>query len=306
MGIEFPLTPQSVRLLLNSRDFSSQFSLSSDQIKEICASGAIVGSTINRFAHLDRGMNTARQLIDEYEKKDKSFPSGMVIMADSMAKSQGRFDRDWFAPVGGIWLALVMVNTLLPQISRLYPLAAGIACCEFIRHYNIDARLKWVNDVLVRGKKTAGILTETCFGRKSKEEYIIIGLGINVNNHSFPAELQDEAVSMRTELGEKIDLNKAILDLLACLAWNMGLLCFDEKTFLADFEENDRSKLLIPARWRQLSDCPGRKVKFGFNVRENPQYEARVTGLDESGGLQLLLADGSRITEYGGEIIYLD
>ncbi len=306
MGVKNSLTPQAVHRLLKAENFPPYSSPSPEHIREIVNYGAIVASTIHHFDNLDRGMDKARQLIDDYEESRRSFPSGMVIIADSMRKSAGRFGRDWHAPAGGIWLALIMVNTLIPKISRMYPLAAGIACCEFVRDYDINARLKWVNDVQVKGKKMAGILTETHIGQNSREEYIIIGLGINVNNRRFPPELENEAVAMRQLLGRKINLSTATPRLLARLAWNMGLLCFDEKKILTSYDKNKDQKLFVPARWRQLSDSLGRRVKFGFNVRENPQYKATILDIDNYGGLELLLADGSRITEYGGEIIYLD
>ncbi len=306
MGVKFHLTPQAVRSFLLDRKHSPDSPLSHDHIQEICKYGAVVGSTIHQFDYLDRGMDKARQLIDNYEKKGKSFPSGMVIIADSMTMSVGRFGRQWHAPVGGIWLALVMVNTLIPSISRLYPLAAGVACCEFIRNCHIDARLKWVNDIHIRGKKLAGILTETHIGKNSKEEYIIIGLGINVNNQHFPPYLEQEAGSMCDELGQSLNLSRETGKLLADLAWNIGLLCFDERKKMEASGINQQHRSLLLARWRQLSDSMGRKVQFGFNARETPQYKATVTGLDETGGLRLTLADGSLLTEHGGEIIYLD
>ena len=306
MGVKFHLTPQAVRRFLHDKKHSFDSRLSHRHIQEICKYGAVVGSTIHQFDYLDRGMDKARKIIGEYEEEGKSFPSGMVIAADSMTMSVGRFGREWHAPVGGIWLALVMVNTLIPSISRLYPLAAGVACCEFIRSYHIDARLKWVNDIHVRGKKMAGILTETHIGRNSKEEYIIIGLGINVNNQHFPPALEQEAGSMSNELGHSLNLSLETGKLLADLAWNIGLLCFDERKKMTAAGINQQHGSLLLARWRQLSDTMGRKVQFGFNAREIPQYEATVTGLDETGGLRLMLADGSLLTEHGGEIIYLD
>ena len=305
MGVE-SLAPRTVRCLLDARPVCSKSPLNSEHIREVKKYGAFIASTIHQFDHLDRGMDRAREIIDDYEKDSRSFPGGMVIMARSMAKSVGRFGRDWHAPNGGLWLTLVMVNTMIPAISRLIPLAAGVACCEFIRDYNINARLKWVNDVLVRGKKIAGILTETHRGKKSGEEYILIGLGVNVNNDRFPPELAGEALAMRSELGRELDLTRGAHELLAALAWNMGLLFFDEKNLLAARGESRQPQSLLLQRWRQLSDTLGRRVKFGFNVRETPQYEATVIGIDQAGGVQLELIDGSHITEYGGEIIYIE
>lgn len=252
-------------------------------------------------------MDEARRLIASHEEEQRSFPSGLTIVADSLTAGKGRFRRPWHAPIGGIWLTLVLVNTLLPENARLLPLAAGVACCETMRQFGIDAQVKWVNDVHVQGRKAAGILLETVFGQSSGEEYVLIGAGINVNNRDFPPELDAIAVSMAQILGGELDLEAVACDLLAKFAWYIGLLYRQEECTLAE-----RQPLAAFAggglldRWRQLSDSIGRRVQFGYDVQQQPQFTARVLGLDDDGGLRLLVEDGVEISEYAGEIIYLD
>ncbi|MCI5126496.1 MAG: biotin--[acetyl-CoA-carboxylase] ligase [Candidatus Electrothrix sp. AR5] len=122
-----------------------------------------------------------------------------------MTESSGRFDRTWHAPEGGLWLAMAWPDILLPEFTRLLPFAVGAACCRAVRLCGVDARLKWVNDVLVAGKKLAGILCTT-MQSSGGDRYHLLGVGINVNNQVFPRELQGRATSLRSELSRKIDL----------------------------------------------------------------------------------------------------
>lgn len=279
-----------------------------EMVEQVLAHGAVVGSRIEVFAQQGRCMDYARKLIREHEAADRSFPSGLVFIARELSAGRGRFDRSWHAPPGGLWLTLVLVNTLLPQHGRFYSLAAGVACAETIRSFGIDARIKWVNDILVGPAKLAGILIETDRGLLGREEYVLIGIGINVNNDLFPSELNGLALSMKEAKGGELDLEQVTDCLLAKLRWNIGLLHHVEARQLAEEGDSGEPPPSHPllAAWRKLSDTIGRRVLFGFDIQKAPQYEAVVEDIDPGGGLVLrLAADGRRITEYAGEIIYL-
>lgn len=279
-----------------------------EAVAEVYRYGAIVGSEIQSFASLDRGMAYAKKLIHDCEQQDRSFASGTAIFADQLADGQGRFGRYWHAPPGGVWMTVAFANTLLPESTSLYPLAAGLACCETIREYDVAGQLKWVNDVHVGGKKIAGILTETVIGPRHGEEYVLVGIGVNVNNESFPPELADLALSMRSVLGVSLDLEMFAARLLAKLSWSIGLLHYEEKARLQGDDGSARieAEPLLVKMWRQASDTIGRKVLFGYDVQKNPQYEAVVEGLSPDGGIMLRhLADNVSVVEYSGEITYL-
>ncbi len=237
------------------------------------------------------------------EVRDTTTPSpatGQVVRADRLTGSSGRFDRYWHAPAGGLYLALLWADTLLPDFSRLLPFAAGIACCETVREFISAARLQWVNDVRIGGKKICGILSETVAGAEG-EQFHLIGIGINANIREFPVELAPVATSFYLETGAKVDLDQLCALLLARLQWNIGLLYYSEEQFLAG-TAGEESMLL--RRWRQLSDTLGRSVTYGYDVQTRPLYQARALEIDTGGGLVMRLADGSMITEYSGEIIY--
>ncbi len=268
--------------------------------------GGVVGSRIERFDRRGRCMDYGRDLIRRAEEEDRSFPSGTVLIASELTAGKGRFARLWHAPQGGLWLTLILVNTLLPEHGRFYPLAVGVALCEAVRSFGVDAHLKWVNDVHVKNRKLAGVLIETERGPRFGEEYILIGIGLNVNNDVFPPELIDSAVSLRQLLGRELDVDEVAGQLLAKLAWNIGLLHHAEAEALHAAGEPVPPHPIL-ARWLALSDTIGRRVRFGFDVQREPQYEAVVQGLDHAGGLILRLSeDDTTVIEHAGEILYLD
>lgn len=271
--------------------------------------GSYIGSSFEHLEATERLMDHAREQIALYETSGKSYPSGFVYSADQLFSSKGRFQRSWHAPEGGIWIALVLVNTLLPESSTLIPLAAGAACCEAVRCFGVAASVKWVNDVHVQGKKIAGILTECFTGPVFGEEYIIVGIGLNVNNQVFPAELEGTAASMSMFGPGTFDLEAVRRQLLAKLAWNIGLLHYEEERRLraGDLEQNGATSATHPliASWRRLSDTLGKHIHFGFNVIEKIHYSAKVIDIDNFGRLVMRLPDGVTITENSGEILYV-
>lgn len=311
MGIDHSLTPELVQQLITSEEVPfRRLDFPEETVLQILRYGAYVGHRIALFSQIDRGMDYGRQLLQDHESEGKSFPSGFTIVAERLRCGKGRFRREWHAPAGGVWMTVIIANTLLPESARLFPLAAGIACCETVNAYVPEARLKWINDVHVQGRKICGVLTETVRGKELGEEFIMIGMGVNVNNQGFPAELQPIATSIRQQLNREIELTEFAGKLLAKLIWNIGLLHHEEESFLReslDTEDVSGAHSLLMDRWRQLSDTVGRKVLFGYDVQQNPQFEAEVLGVDDGGGLKLKnLQDNSVTVECSGEILYLD
>ncbi len=269
--------------------------------------GAFVGSVIESHDQLPRAMNHARNLITSFADSGRSIASGTVILADEMSRCKGRFTRSWHAPRGGVWGCMIFANTLLPQWRSFISLAAGVACCEAVREVcDIPSSVRWVNDVLVGERKLAGFLVESYTEPVNREEFALVGFGINVNNTSFPAELAVTATSLGQILGSDLDLSYFTTIFLGRLAYNFGILYHEEARDLrGDGFSGEKGRHLLLDRWLNLSDTLGKHVLYGFDVMSAPQYQAEVIGLDPSGGLILRLADGSVQTEYSGEIRYL-
>ncbi|WP_456387322.1 biotin--[acetyl-CoA-carboxylase] ligase [Desulfolithobacter sp.] len=298
----FPLSRHDIlHFLHRSAPLFTDPALGEEAIGKIHRYGAVVGSVIEQHARLDRCMDRLRELIRAAEEDGSTLASGTVVLAGTLNGSNGRFDRNWYAPPGGLWLALAWADTLLPRYSSLIPLAVGVACCETARFLQVEkAAIKWVNDIHVRGRKLCGVLAQTHIS-PGGERFHLLGIGMNVNNSRFPAELDGLATSIALETGREVDLGLATRCLLARLSWNLGLVHFQEELEL----ENDREVDLVLAGWRRLSDSAGKRVRYGFDVQRSPLYEAMVEGVDNQGGLILRLDNGGRTVEYSGEIVYL-
>jgi BirA family biotin operon repressor/biotin-[acetyl-CoA-carboxylase] ligase len=277
------------------------------EARKILRLGGFVGSQIDHHSSLARSMDQARVHIGDLEQNDHSVANGTAIIADTLRGPKGRFTRTWHAPIGGLWGNLIYISTLLPRFRLLVPIAVGVAGCEAVRASGADhAVVRWINDVLIDDMKVAGFLIEHFTGERSKEEYYLIGFGININNLEFPSELQKLATSLRQELGRSIDLETFSYCFLAKLSWNLGLLYYQEQIELEQTYNKDTDQHPLIRRWSELSDSLGRRVVFGFDVINNPQFQATVSGIEADGGLKLVLEDGTELVEYSGEIRYLD
>ena len=291
-------------LLLATEIRRRQLSFPLADCRAILRRGGHIGSALIHHAFLPRAMAEARRLIVMAEDNGQVIASGFLVIADRLSASQGRFHRLWHAPPGGLWGCLSLANTMLSASRALLPLAVGVAAAETVQMFaSASVSLRWVNDVLLRGRKMAGFLIESFFTPRYREEFDLIGLAFNLNNRNFPAELRASATSLAADLGQEISLPYFLAVFLVKLRWNIGLLLHEEERLLAA-ERAGGHRLL--AAWRSLSDTLGRRLRYGFDVLANPQYEAVALDIDEDGGLILEHADGWRRTEYSGEVRYLD
>ena len=280
---------------------------SKDQAIRILDYGSFVGSVIEHHQTLNRTMPHARAHIETLERKGISAANGTVFIADKLSDSKGRFTRSWYAPSGGLWGSIIYISTLLPRYRLLAPLTVGIACCKALRESGADrAVIRWINDVLINGLKVGGFLAENFTGQDSREDYCLLGFGINVNNQQFPKALEPIATSLSLQTGAEIDLDRFTTCFLAKLSWNLGLLYWWEEQELDRYGEDDEPEHPLISSWKELSDTLGRRVVFGFDVVTKPQYRGTVRGITNDGGLRLRLEDGTEVVEYSGEVRYLD
>lgn len=278
----------------------------SKKAAEISRFGGFVGSEIRVYPSLERTMDQARSLIGQSENEGKSVRNGSVILASTLSRGKGRFQRHWHAPKGGLWGCFIIADTFLSTFRNILPFIPGIACCEALRQEGVEQSVvRWVNDVLVDGKKQAGFLLEGYVSPVHYEQYHLLGFGLNVNNALFPQELEDTATSLTLQLGEPVDLGFFALSFLAKMSWYIGLLFHEEKEWL---ERGGTGEYIdehpIITRWLELTDTIGKRVRFGYDVIENPQYDAVVEGVKSDGGLILRHDDGGVTVEYSGEVRY--
>lgn len=138
---------------------------------------------------------------------DQNAPEGTIITADEQTKGRGRLGRVWHSPSGsGVYLSMILRPDFLPENAPGVSLIVALALAEAINEIIPgDVKIKWPNDVLISGKKTAGILSELS-AEKNKINYLIIGVGININQtaNDFPDDIIMLATSIRKSAGKKI------------------------------------------------------------------------------------------------------
>ncbi len=139
---------------------------------------------------------------------------GTVVVASAQQSGRGRLGRSWFSPPGqSLTLSCVLRPALAPEALPPVTLAAGIAVAEAVSRRVPRARLHWPNDVVVEGRKLAGVLSEvTTRGRAV--EAAVVGIGLNVNVERFPPDLGRPATSLYLETGRRHDLAEVRAELL--------------------------------------------------------------------------------------------
>ena len=206
-------------------------------------------------------------------------PEGTVLLAEEQTAGRGRGANTWQSPRStGIYCSAVLRPTLPPSEVLVLSLMAGLAVQAAIGQTDsrVQADLKWPNDVLIGGKKVCGILTEMN-AEATRVRYVVVGIGINVNQASFPKELQ--ATSLRLATGSEWSR----VELLAALLKSLDR---EYRQFLQDPE----GKESILRRFAENSSwLHGKKIRIEEN---GSAFEGTTEGLDARGFLQVRTANG--------------
>ena len=209
-------------------------------------------------------------------------PEGSVFLAEQQTSGRGRGANQWHsARSAGIYCSVVLRPALPPSDVLVLSLAAGLAVHAAVQEINprVSPDLKWPNDVLIEGKKYCGILTEmnaevTCV------RHVVVGIGVNVNQASFPPDLQGLATSLRLATGSEWSR----VELCAALLKSLG-------REYRELTENASARESILTRFAQRSSSvQGTRV----TVDQDGGFEGVTEGLDARGFLQIKTAAGLR------------
>lgn len=137
---------------------------------------------------------------------------GIVVFAEAQTKGRGRLGRKWISPAGkGLWFSILLRPAIRLQEATQLTIASGVALRRAIEgETGLHTTIKWPNDIIVHGKKTAGILTELK-AELDRVAYAMVGIGVDVNltAQDFPADLRKAATSLKLESGTHV--NRAAL-----------------------------------------------------------------------------------------------
>lgn len=142
--------------------------------------------------------------IKAQELAEKGYQSGTLVVADKQESGKGRRGRSWVSPSGtGIFMTLMIKPDINPNNASMLTLVAALAVAKAITSVTgEEALIKWPNDIVINGKKVCGILTEMN-AQFDYINHIVVGIGINVHNESFPEEISQMASSLMIEAGGK-------------------------------------------------------------------------------------------------------
>jgi|TARA_B110000263_G_scaffold186730_1_gene164393 BirA family biotin operon repressor/biotin-[acetyl-CoA-carboxylase] ligase len=231
----------------------------------------VIGKRVYYFNEIDSTQDFAQQIAQD-KKED-----GTIIIAEKQTAGKGRLNRKWTSPKGGIWFSLIIHPKFEVSSSTLVPIAGAVALSKSIKTIlGIETSVKWPNDIIMNGKKVAGMLVDASF-QANNIEYLILGIGINfdIDEKKLEKKLKNSpnfyGVSSLRERNDKTP-PKLLL-----------------KEFLLQFEKilsqlNKGKKLKIVKEWTERADGIGKKITINTS---NEQISGISHGIDNDGALKV-------------------
>jgi len=224
----------------------------------------IIGKEIHYFEKIPSTNQFAKELTN------KSVKDGTIVVSDVQTQGRGRKDRTWFSPKGGLWFSVVIYPNIQPRKSMMLTMAASLAVVDGIKTITgIVPRIKWPNDVLIKGKKVCGILTEID-AEPDRINFAIIGIGLNVNN-ILKSDLEKHATTLKIESGSNVYRVKLLRSIL--------------KSFDKSYENIKEGRYDdIRKSWQSYSQLIGKSVRI---CEGEITLEGTINDVDEDGALIL-------------------
>ncbi len=217
---------------------------------------------------------------------------GTVVVAEQQSQGRGRLGRHWSSPAGiNLYCSLLLRPQLAARHAAQLTLLAGLALWKTVQAWGIaDCELKWPNDLLLRGRKAAGILTEMR-AEGERTLYVIVGIGVNLNGGpgDLPDFLQGQAIHLAEVLLSPIDRGQFLAALLA--QWEHVYARQQAEGFAALAQE-----------WMEGAALPGRRVRIAL---AEGSFTGEAVTLDADGCLLVKRADGMLTRVVAGDVTLL-
>ncbi len=215
-------------------------------------------------------------------------PEGTVLVADMQTAGKGRRGRSWSSPSGhSIYMSLILRPDIMPDRASMLTLVAGLSAAQAIRGLTgLETWIKWPNDLVISDKKICGILTEMSLQMECIN-YVVVGIGINVNMTEFPEEIANKATSLCLEKGQTVRRAEVIAEVLSHFEKNYyRFLKTGDLSGLAD----DYNKVLVNRN---------REIRV---MEPGNEYMGTTGGINEKGELMVTKEDGTEVAVYAGEV----
>lgn len=237
------------------------------------------GNQICYYPVLDSTNNKAKQLAEE------GYEQGLLVVTDQQEAGRGRCGRNWTSPPGeGIFMSLLLKPHIVPKNAAMLTLVTAISVTEaIVRCTDSSPAIKWPNDIVMNGRKICGILTEM----SAQFEYInhiVIGIGINVHNNTFPEEISKTATSLFLETQRHFNRAAIIESVLECF----------ERNYSTYLMTQDLSKLT--ETYNKVLVNKNKKVRV---LDPNCPFEGVARGITKNGELIVETPNGEKLVSSG-------
>jgi BirA family transcriptional regulator, biotin operon repressor / biotin---[acetyl-CoA-carboxylase] ligase len=278
IGYDIEATPH-----LGYRLVSSPDALHADDLLARLGRTKVIGRDIRVFQETTSTNDVVEKLARDKVKE------GVVVFAESQSKGRGRLGRKWISPARkGLWFSILLRPDLRPQEVTQITVASGTALRRAIEaNTGLKAQIKWPNDILIHGKKAAGILTELS-AELDCVKHIILGIGVDVNLTAaeFPADLRKIATSLKIETGKPVSRADLAVAILRTLDEDYARVCTGK------FES-------VAQEWEEHCGTIGHPVTIQVGER---RMHGRAESLDDDGALLLRTEHGTLERVIGGAV----
>jgi BirA family biotin operon repressor/biotin-[acetyl-CoA-carboxylase] ligase len=216
-------------------------------------------------------------------------PEGSVFTADEQTAGRGRGDHKWHSPAGqGLYVSVLLRPKLASNDALWLSLIAGLAVHAAIEQVTtISSDLRWPNDIMLRDRKLGGILTELAT-ESGRTLHAVVGIGLNVNQPEFPADLRETANSLRMETDREWSRDDILIALLKSF----------DREYKALLSVGDARRSIIE-RFEKVSSY-ARNARVEVDDHGAAQFSGVTKGLDERGFLRVRTNEGMRTVLSGG------
>ena len=246
-----------------------------------------LGTQFHYFAEVDSTNTQARKLAE------RGGAEGEIVIAEAQTQGRGRLGRRWQSPpFANLYFSVILRPTLAPSRAPQITLMAAVALAETVAQFVPQpAMIKWPNDILVDGKKLAGILTEAACDAE-RLNYVILGIGVNLNYRlsSMPDDLRGRATSVAELAGNSVDRESFLMRLIHALNRCYGEL--EESGFAA-----------LAPRWDARFGQRGKRVRVDLL---DQSIAGRAIGIDHEGALLIEDSQGECHRVLAGDVIPLE
>ncbi|PAW85353.1 MAG: biotin--[acetyl-CoA-carboxylase] ligase [Pedosphaera sp. Tous-C6FEB] len=278
LGYEITANPHQGYRLLSTPD-----ALHADDLLARLPDNQIVGRDIRVFEETNSTNDVAEKLARDGVKE------GVVVFAEAQKQGRGRLGRKWLSPARkGLWFSVLLRPDLRPQAATQLTIVAATALARAIRRQTqLTPEIKWPNDILLRGKKVAGILTELS-AEPDRVKHLIIGIGVDVNLTAadLPTELRKIATSLRIESGQPVSRPGLAAEILRELDADYARIRTGQFAAVAD-------------EWQEQCTTLGRSVTIRIGDRAQTGV---AESLDSEGALLLRTQHGRLERIIGGDV----